>query len=235
MFFAAWIGWGPSGARVIIGSLRIGLVSAVASLGLQGLDLLNLPLSGLLSFAPWTSALGTSLGPSLSDCDRSDADCTVRVAKPDHDDRMAVDRRCDGRRRAVAGNQRSRRDRAAGMADRARRVHPRRCGRLLGRRVGADCSRWRGGGQRVAAGAQAILGVAMPLVGLLVLSGFGLAIVQLESFGALVETRYGIILLDQTGAGGDVARSRGAEPVSRHAGAHDGSVGHAAIAGIGPV
>ena len=47
VFFAAWIGQGPSGARVIIGSLRIGLVSAVASLGLQGLDLLNLPLSGL--------------------------------------------------------------------------------------------------------------------------------------------------------------------------------------------
>ena len=37
----------------------------MASLGLQGLDLLDLPLSGLLTSAPWTSALGTSLGPSL--------------------------------------------------------------------------------------------------------------------------------------------------------------------------
>jgi copper transport protein len=37
--------------------------------------------------------------------------------------------------------------------------------------------------------------VAMPVVGALVVCGFGLAIVQLESFGALIETRYGIILL----------------------------------------
>jgi len=61
VFFAAWIGWSGSGERAIIPSLRIGLVSAVASLGLQGLDLLNLPLSGLFSFAPWKSAFGTSL------------------------------------------------------------------------------------------------------------------------------------------------------------------------------
>src|SRR4029078_11851390 len=51
--------------RVIIGALRIGLVSAVASLGLQGLDLLNLPLRGLFLFAPWKSALGTSVWPAL--------------------------------------------------------------------------------------------------------------------------------------------------------------------------
>src|SRR6478752_2978527 len=65
VFFASWIGWGPSGARVIIGALRVGLVSAIVSLGLQGVDLLNLPLGGLFSFAPWKSAFGTSLGPSL--------------------------------------------------------------------------------------------------------------------------------------------------------------------------
>ena len=35
----------------------------------------------------------------------------------------------------------------------------------------------------------------MPVVGLLVLTGLGLAIIQLESFGALIGTRYGIILL----------------------------------------
>ena len=45
VFFAAWIGWGPSGGKVIIGSLKIGLVCAVFSLALQGLDLLNLPLA----------------------------------------------------------------------------------------------------------------------------------------------------------------------------------------------
>jgi copper transport protein len=37
--------------------------------------------------------------------------------------------------------------------------------------------------------------VAMPAVGALVLTGIGLAIVQLGSFGALIGTRYGLILL----------------------------------------
>ena len=64
-FFAAWIGQGPAGSTVSCGGLAIGLVSAVASLGLQGLDLLNLPLDGIVTSAPWTSALATSLGPSL--------------------------------------------------------------------------------------------------------------------------------------------------------------------------
>src|ERR1700744_2583916 len=44
-FFAAWIGQGDSGARVVIGALGIGLVSAVTSFGLPGLDVLDLPLS----------------------------------------------------------------------------------------------------------------------------------------------------------------------------------------------
>src|SRR6202012_1501017 len=35
---------------------------------------------------------------------------------------------------------------------------------------------------------------AIPVVGILALTGLALAIVQLESFGALVETEYGVIL-----------------------------------------
>src|SRR4029450_10047652 len=64
-FFAAWIGQGPGGSTVSRGALAVGLVSAVASLGLQGLDLLNLPLAGIVTSAPWASAIVTSLGPSL--------------------------------------------------------------------------------------------------------------------------------------------------------------------------
>ena len=41
-FFAAWIGQGAGGSTVSRGALAVGLVSAVASLGLQGLDLLGL-------------------------------------------------------------------------------------------------------------------------------------------------------------------------------------------------
>jgi copper transport protein len=64
-FFATWIGQGSGGSTVSRGALAIGLVSAAASLGLQGLDLLNLPLGGIVTTAPWTSAFATSLGPSL--------------------------------------------------------------------------------------------------------------------------------------------------------------------------
>src|SRR3954454_2923670 len=64
-FFAAWIGCRPYGSRTILGSLGTGVVCAVASLGLQGLDLFNLPFTALVTVAPWKGALGTSLGPSI--------------------------------------------------------------------------------------------------------------------------------------------------------------------------
>ena len=65
VFFAAWIGQGPAGGAVILTALYLGLASAIASLGLQGIDLLGLSLGGIFTIAPWKAALGTSLGPSL--------------------------------------------------------------------------------------------------------------------------------------------------------------------------
>ena len=49
-------------------------------------------------------------------------------------------------------------------------------------------------GARVAAGPEPVFAVAVPVVGVLVLTGLALAVIQLESFGALIETRYGLIL-----------------------------------------
>ncbi len=65
VFFVNWIARERAASRVIFVSLVVGIVSAVASLVLQGLDLLGLPLSQLFAAAPWKIALGTSLGPSL--------------------------------------------------------------------------------------------------------------------------------------------------------------------------
>jgi copper transport protein len=65
VFFVNWIARERAASRVILASLTIGIVSALASLGLQGLDLLGLPLSSMLAHGPWKIALGTSLGPSL--------------------------------------------------------------------------------------------------------------------------------------------------------------------------
>src|SRR5450432_3180388 len=48
VFFIVWIGRSPAGSSVVLAALAIGLVSAVASLGLLGLDVLGLPLSGIV-------------------------------------------------------------------------------------------------------------------------------------------------------------------------------------------
>ena len=64
-FFACWIGRGRTGARLTVAILILGLASAVASLGLQGLDLLDLPLAGIVTAPPWKAAGMTSLFRSL--------------------------------------------------------------------------------------------------------------------------------------------------------------------------
>ena len=193
-FFAAWIGQGRA-ARVITGALAVGLASAVASLGLQGLDLLDLPLGGLATSAPWTSALGTSLGPSLliaiasmviaGFAWRSPAGMTARVL-------TVIAMAGVGLSLATSGHAATASPKS--LTAPAMFVH------------GVAIAFWVGALAplvvlaRQSTGAvvpvlQRFSRLAVPVVGLLVLSGLGLAIIQLESFGALIETRYGIILL----------------------------------------
>ena len=195
VFFASWIGWGPSGAGVIIGALRIGLVSAVASLGLQGLDLLNLPLQGLFSFAPWKSAFGTSLAPSLLIAIASMLVARLGWQAPS----MAISWRLTAAAMAGAGL-------SLAISGHAATASPQW---LTGPAVfihGVAVAFWVGALAPLLALSRKRTGevlpvllrfsrIAVPVVGALALTGFGLAIVQLESFGALIGTRYGIILL----------------------------------------
>jgi copper transport protein len=194
VFFASWIGWGPSGARAIIGALRIGLVSAVASLGLQGLDLLNLPLHRLFSLAPWKSAFSTGLGPSLLIAIASMLIARLGWQAPS----MSMSWKLTATAMAGVGLSLSTSSHAATASPEwvtgpAVFVH------------GVAAAFWIGALAPLLAlsrnrtGALPVLlrfsRVAMPVVGALVVCGFGLAIVQLGSFGALIETKYGIILL----------------------------------------
>jgi copper transport protein len=89
-FFAAWIGQGSSGSTVSRGALAVGLVSAVASLGLQGLDLLNLPLAASSRRALGERARDLPRAVAI-DCDRRDGHRLVRVEKPEHPDCLGVD------------------------------------------------------------------------------------------------------------------------------------------------
>ena len=65
VFFNAWTAELRTGSKPVVAALALGLVSAVAALGCQGLDLLGLPIRDILNLAPWQAAIATTLGPSL--------------------------------------------------------------------------------------------------------------------------------------------------------------------------
>ena len=65
LFFCIWIARNGAGSNVTAAALMVGLLCAVASLGLQGLDLLDVPFADIVTSAPWKAAAGTSLFPSL--------------------------------------------------------------------------------------------------------------------------------------------------------------------------
>ena len=65
VFFDAWTAERRTRSKPVVAALTLGLVSAVVSLGCQGLDLLGLPIRDILTLAPWRAAIATTLGPSL--------------------------------------------------------------------------------------------------------------------------------------------------------------------------
>jgi copper transport protein len=194
VFFAAWIGQGPSGAKVIQGSLAVGLISAMASLGLQGIDLLNLPLRGLATSAPWSSALATSAGPSYLIAIAAMVTAGIAWRSPS----MTIGRVLTSVAMAGVGL-------SLALSGHAATASPQWLTRPSVFIHGVGVAYWIGALAPLAVMArarkdtllQALNGfsrIAVPMVGLLVLTGLVLAIIQLESFGALIETRYGIIL-----------------------------------------
>jgi copper transport protein len=193
-FFAAWIGQGPSGLMVSRGALAIGLVSAVSSLGLQGLDLLNLSLSHIVTAAPWKSALATSLGPSLLI-----AIVVMAIAWfAWHSPSILISWVLTTLAMAGAGL-------SLAASGHAATASPQWLTRIALFLHGITAAYWIGALAPLAAMARRrsddlprvlkqFSAIAIPLVGLLVLSGLALAIIQLGSLRALIETSYGVIL-----------------------------------------
>jgi len=193
LFFVNWIGRRKAAPRIILGSLIAGTISAVASLGLQGLDLLGLPLSGAVAIAPWEIALGTSLGPSLLIAIA--ALIAGIVAWRNNETAL-----CRGLSvLALAGVGLS-----LAASGHAATAPPEWLTRPLVFLHGTAVAFWLGALVPLVA----VLGrkqpalpvvnrfsrAAVPVVGVLALTGLVLATIQLESFGALVTTRYGLIL-----------------------------------------
>ena len=233
VFFAAWIGQGPSGGTAILAALRIGLFSAVASLGLQGIDLLNLPLSGLASLAPWTSALSTSLGPSLLIAIVAMAIARFAWRSPS----MTIAWVLTGVAIGLVGL-------SLATSGHAATAPPQWLTRPSLFLHGVGVAFWLGALAPLAAMAwqrdellpwtlKTFSSWALPIVALLALAGVVLAIIQLESFAALTETRYGVILSIKLALVAVLARARRAEPLSLHPHGRSRLWQYAASAAIG--
>jgi copper transport protein len=198
VFFASWVAQTRSGLNVIVAALIVGLLSAAASLGLQGLDVLNLTLGDLLTTAPWRAGLATSLGPSL---------LTTMVAMAAG--MVALQSASSGVARTLSALAMAGVGLSLALSGHAATAPPQWLDRPIVFLHGVGVAFWVGAlaplvamAWRPAKGLLPVLHrfsrLAGPVVGLLVLTGLTLAIVQLESFRALIDTSYGLILSIKT-------------------------------------
>jgi copper transport protein len=194
VFFNAWTAELRTRSKPVVAALTLGLVSAVVSLGCQGLDLLGLPIRDILTLAPWQAAIATTLGPSL-----------VLAA-------AAMGLSCVAPRLPAAKAQRALS--AVAMAGvglslaasgHASTAPPQWLTRPAVFLHAIGLAWWVGALLPLLAlahhPAQHLLPVlhrfsrmAVPVVGVVALTGLLLAVIQLESFQALTSTRYGWIL-----------------------------------------
>jgi copper transport protein len=190
-FFCNWIAKARAASPLITAALWIGVVSAIASLGLQGLDLLGLSLSGLARAAPWKIALGTSLGPSL-------LIAIVALGLGVTATRSRAGRAFSAIALLGVGFSLAASGHAATAPPQiltrpAMFLHGLGVAFWLGALGPLIALLWSRKGVALPA-VNRFSTVAMPVVAVLALTGLMLAIIQLESFGALVTTTYGIIL-----------------------------------------
>jgi len=191
VFFQDWIARERAAHALIQSALIIGIVSAAASLGLQGLDLLGLPLTGIVAVAPWKIALGTSLGPSL-------LIAIVALGLAHLASRNGGSRTLSAFALAGAGL-------SLAASGHAASAPPEMLTRPTIFIHGMAVAFWLGALAPLVALIRRPDGAALPVVnrfsraavpvvGLLALTGLTLAVIQLESFDALLTTRYGQIL-----------------------------------------
>jgi copper transport protein len=194
VFFGAWLARTSAGSRLIVAALVVGLVSALAALGLQGLDLLDLPFSDIATSAPWKAAAATSLFSSLMIAIA--AMVVAIIARRD----ISV-----GAARALSALAMVGVGLALAVSGHASTAPPQWLSRPMVFLHGIGVAFWVGALAPLVAMARtpkaSLLSVlnrfsrmAVPVVGALVLTGLVLATVQLESFRALIETKYGLIL-----------------------------------------
>jgi copper transport protein len=194
-FFLRWIAQVMSAQSSVLVALVIGLAAAVASLGLLGLDLLGLPPSALVTAAPWQVASSTGFALSLL---IAGSGMIVSI--------VALQIRNDLLARALAAVALAGPGLSLTVSGHAATASPELLARAAIFIHGSAIAYWLGAllplailiGQAKGGALPALKrfsGIAVPMVVLLALSGLALAIVELETPAALVETRYGLVLL----------------------------------------
>jgi copper transport protein len=195
VFFLCWIAQVASAQDTVLGALVLGLVAAVASLGLLGLDLLGLPTSALFTAAPWRVVAGTGFTVSVL---IAGAGMIVGIVALQISNEVvaralaAVALACAGLTLTASGH--------------AATASPALLARAAIFMHGTAIAFWLGALMPLAilvghakGGALPALNmfsrIAVPVVALLALSGVALSIVELETPSALVETGYGVVLL----------------------------------------
>ncbi len=191
-FFANWIAREKAASSPISAALVIGLVSAIASLGLQGLDLLGLPLSRLATSAPWTTALGTSLGPSLLIAIAA-LGLGVAAMRNERTGRILSVIAILGVGLSLAASGHAATAPPQLLTRPAMFLHGVSIAFWLGALAPLIALLWSHKGAALPV-VNRFSTVAVPVVAVLALTGLTLAVIQLESFGALVTTRYGAVL-----------------------------------------
>jgi copper transport protein len=194
VFFNAWTADISTRSKPVAAALALGLVSAVVALGCQGLDLLGLPIRDILNLAPWRAAIATTLGPSLVIAAAAMGLSCLALRLPS----ARVARALSAVALAGVGL-------ALASSGHASTAPPQWLTRPAVFLHGIGLAWWVGALLPLTAlalrPAQPLLPVlhrfsriAVPVVGIVALTGLLLAVIQLESLQALVSTNYGWIL-----------------------------------------
>ncbi|MGO4570550.1 copper resistance CopC/CopD family protein [Microvirga sp. 2TAF3] len=197
-FFARWIApeATPQTALALVrAAIGLGLAAIILSVGLQGLDALNAPFSALLSLHPWHEGIATSFG--LTAWAAVGALLCAWLA-------LALPTRAMPRILALLGLGGA--GLALALSGHASAAEPQWLTRPAVFIHGAAAAFWIGslvplalvvGKLREASLpiVRRFSSVAVPLVGLLVLAGLTLSVIQVETPSALLTTAYGRVLL----------------------------------------
>jgi copper transport protein len=195
-FFLSWIGRAARPAtQTVLAALAIGLIAATASIGLQGLDALELPLAALFNPAVWQAGYGTTYGNTVIVATTALLAALASVSL----DRRALARPLSLAALVGVGLALAASGHAADATPRwltrpAVFLHGVGIACWLGALVPLACLLAADGPGRAAALGRFSRLIPFP-VGALAVAGCVLGVIQVETPSALVSTAYGLVLL----------------------------------------